>query len=302
MTVNKRPFFQPAASHQPAGPPGGHIWFTEYHSPVSGITVRAEKTLFTGKSAFQEIALLETEDYGRMLVLDGAIQTTERDEFVYHEMIVHVPLCTHPRPRRVLIVGGGDGGCVREALRHPEVERVTLVEIDGMVVELCRKFLPKIAGSLGDPRVEVCIEDGVRFVKNHKRAFDVIIVDSTDPVNMASSLTRAPFLRAAKEALAPGGVYACQSQGPVFEARGMRRIARTIRKVFPDAAHYLASVPTYPGGMWSFALASKAGKRPAAASFAPPRPLPKGALTRYYTPEIHRAAFALPRFVQEIIR
>ncbi|MDP6278416.1 MAG: hypothetical protein QGI11_07885, partial [Nitrospinota bacterium] len=125
MTVNKRPFFQPAASHQPAGPPGGHIWFTEYHSPASGITVRAEKTLFTGKSAFQEIALLETEDYGRMLVLDGAIQTTERDEFVYHEMIVHVPLCTHPRPRRVLIVGGGDGGCVREALRHPEVERVT---------------------------------------------------------------------------------------------------------------------------------------------------------------------------------
>jgi spermidine synthase len=182
------------------------------------------------------------------------------------------------------------------------VERVTLVEIDGMVVELCRKFLPKIAGSLGDPRVELCIEDGVRFVKNHTRAFDVIIVDSTDPVNMASPLTRAPFFRAAKEALAPGGVYACQSQGPVFEARGMRRIARTIRKVFPDAAHYLASVPTYPGGMWSFALASKGGKRPAAASFAPSRPLPRGVKTRYYTPEIHRAAFALPRFVQEIIR
>ncbi|MEE9257709.1 MAG: polyamine aminopropyltransferase [bacterium] len=293
MELKKRPFFQPAS------PPSGQVWFTELHSPDSGLTCRIEKTLFSGKSDFQEIRVFETADYGRMLVLDGAIQTTERDEFVYHEMIVHVPLCAHPKPRRVLIVGGGDGGCVREALLHPEVERVTLVEIDGMVVETCRKYLPKIAGRLKDPRVEVRIEDGVRFVKNHKRAFDVIIVDSTDPVNMASPLTRAPFFRAAKEALAPGGLYACQSQGPVFEARGMRRIARTLRGVFPGAAHYLAHVPTYPGGVWSFALAAKSGKRPEAIE---PRPLPKGARTRYYTANVHRAAFQLPRYVEEIIR
>ena len=293
MELDKRPFFQPVA------PPSGQFWFTEHHSPTSGITVRVERTLFMGKSAFQEAAVFETEDYGRMLVLGGAIQTTECDEFIYHEMIVHVPMCAHPNPRRVLVVGGGDGGCVREALRHPEAKSVTLVEIDEMVVDCCRRFLPGIAGKLDDPRVEVRIEDGVKFVQKHKRAFDVIIVDSTDPVNMASPLTRAPFFRAAKEALAPGGLYACQSQGPVFEARGMRRIARTLRKVFPGAAHYLANVPTYPGGVWSFALASNSGKNPAG---IPPRPLPKGVRTRYYTADVHRSAFQLPRFVEEIVR
>ncbi len=258
-----------------------------------------KKTLFSGKSPFQDVAVFDTEDYGHMLVLDGAVQTTERDEFVYHEMLVHVPLCAHPNPRRVLIVGGGDGGCVREALRHPEVERVTLVEIDQMVVDCSRKFFPTIAGKLDDPRVEVRIEDGVKFVKKHKRAFDVIIVDSTDPVNMASPLTRATFFRAAKEALAPGGLYACQSQGPLFEMKGMRRIARTIRKVFPNASHYLANIPTYPGGVWSFALAGKSGKSTASIV---PRPLPKGIRTHYYTTGLHRASFHLPRYVEEIVR
>jgi spermidine synthase len=289
----KRPFFQPNP------PPSGQFWFTEYHSPASGITVRVEKTLFSGRSDFQDITVFETEDYGRMLVLDGAIQTTERDEFVYHEMIVHVPLLAHPAPKRVLIVGGGDGGCVREALRHPGVERVTLVEIDGMVVECARKFLPGIASGLDDPRAEVRIEDGVKFLRGRRGEFDVIIVDSTDPVNMASPLTRAPFFRAAKEVLAPGGLYCCQSQGPVFEAKGMRRIARAIRKVFPKVSHYLAAVPTYPGGLWSFALAAKAGKSPAAIE---PRPMPRGMKTRYYTPDVHRAAFRLPRYVEEILR
>ncbi|MBT3351736.1 MAG: polyamine aminopropyltransferase [Nitrospinaceae bacterium] len=274
------------------------MWFTEYQSPGCGLTLRVKRSLFSGKSDFQDIQIFDTEDYGRMLVLDGAIQTTERDEFVYHEMIVHTPLCTHPNPKRVLIVGGGDGGCVREVLRHPEVEQVTLVEIDGMVVDLCREYLPKISGKLGDPRVEVRIEDGVKFVRNHKKAFDVIIVDSTDPVNMASPLTRVPFFRAAKEALRLGGLYCCQSQGPLFEARGMRRVARTIRKVFPDAAHYWAHVPTYPGGVWCFAIASKSGKRPERVE---PRPLPKGVETRYYTSELHQAAFALPQYVQELL-
>lgn len=251
------------------------------------------------KSEFQEVAIFETEDYGRMLVLDGAIQTTERDEFIYHEMIVHVPMCAHPNPRRVLVIGGGDGGCVREVLRYPEAESVTLVEIDEMVMDCCRRFLPTIGGKLDDPRVEVRIENGEKFVQKYKQVFDVVIVDSTDPVNIASPLTRAPFIRAAKKALAPGGLYACQSQGPVFEARGMRRIARTLQKVFPGAAHYLANVPTYPGGVWSFALAAKSGKKPAE---IPPRPLPKGTKTRYYTADVHRAAFQLPRFVEEIVR
>jgi spermidine synthase len=290
--IEKPPFFAQT-------PPRGKTWFTEFHSPGAGFTVQVKKILFAGKSPFQDVAVFDTEDYGHMLVLDGAVQTTERDEFVYHEMLVHVPLCAHRAPRRILIVGGGDGGCVREALHHPEVEQVTLVEIDRMVVDCCREFLPSIAGKLDDPRVDVRIEDGVKFVKSHRRAFDVIIVDSTDPVNMASPLTRVPFFRAAKEALEPGGLYACQSQGPLFEAKGMRRIARTLRKVFPNASHYLANVPTYPGGVWSFALAGKSGKRTAGIV---PRPLPKGIRTCYYTTGLHQAAFQLPRYVEEIIR
>ena len=292
MELDERPFSQPET------PQSGEMWFTEYQSPGCGLTLKVKKTLFSGKSDFQDIQIFDTEDYGRMLVLDGAIQTTDRDEFIYHEMIVHVPLCAHPKPKQVLIVGGGDGGCVREVLRHPEVERVTLVEIDGMVVDLCQKYFPKISGKLDDPRVEVRIEDGVKFVREHKNSFDVIIVDSTDPVNMASPLTRAPFFRAALVALRPGGLYCCQSQGPLFEARGMRRVARTIRKVFPCAAYYWAHIPTYPGGVWCFAIASKSGKRPEAMK---PRPLPKGVKATYYTGDLHRAAFALPRYVQDLL-
>lgn len=281
-------------------PPAGRTWFTEYHSPQAGITFEVGRTLFDAKSDFQRVTIIETADYGRMLILDGAIQTTERDEFVYHEMLVHVPLCTHPQPRRVLIVGGGDGGCLREALRHPSVEEAVLCEIDGMVVEACRKHIPSIpGGALDDPRATVLIEDGVKYVKKNKRAFDVILVDSTDPVNMASPLTRESFFRAAREALRPGGIYAAQSQGPIFEGKGMRRISRTIRKVFPKVDYYLAGVPTYPGGVWAFALAAKDGTAPAKRKF---RALPKSLEMRYYSADVHRAAFALPPFVQEILR
>ncbi len=276
------------------------MWFTEYHSPSTGITFRMKRTLFAGQSPFQRVAVVETEDFGRMLILDGTVQTTEKDEFVYHEMLVHVPLCAHPRPRRVLVVGGGDGGCLREVLRHPGVEEATLCEIDGMVVDCCLRFMPGVsAGAFDDPRARVRIEDGVKLVRRSRRAFDVIIVDSTDPVAMSSPLTRLSFFRAAREALAPGGLYAAQSQGPLFEARGMRRIAGAIRKAFPRVDFYLAGVPTYPGGVWSFALAAAGGKTPAA---RPPRPLPPGVETRYYSAEVHRAAFALPPYVREIIR
>ena len=158
MELTRAPFMPENPPAKPA------TWFTEFHGPGTGLTVKVLRTLYSAKSAFQEITVVETEDFGRVLLLDGIIQTTERDEFVYHEMLAHVPLCTHPEPRNVLIIGGGDGGCVREALRHETIERVTLVEIDGMVVDCCREFLPSIAGGLDDPRVEVRIEDGVKFI------------------------------------------------------------------------------------------------------------------------------------------
>ena len=293
MELTRAPFM-------PESPPGKPAtWFTEYHGPGTGFTMKVLRTLYSAKSAFQEITLVETEDFGRVLLLDGVIQTTERDEFVYHEMLAHVPLCAHPEPRKVLIIGGGDGGCVREALRHETVERVTLVEIDEMVVDCCREFLPSIAGGLDDPRVEVRIEDGVKFIEGCEDVFDVIMVDSTDPVAMASPLTQVSFFRAAKRALAPGGLYAAQTQGPVFEGHRMRRITRRIRRVFPGAATYLANVPTYPGGIWSFALAPKSARMNVRAK---PRALPPDEKTHYYSPEVHAAAFTHPPYVAEILK
>ena len=283
----------------PRPPDKGAFWFTEYHGPGTGLALKVRRTLYSARSAHQEIALVETEDFGRALLLDGAVQTTERDEFVYHEMLVHVPLCAHPAPRSVAVIGGGDGGCAREALRHATVERVALVEIDAMVVGCCREFLPTIAGRLDDPRVEVRIEDGAKFIERHRGAFDVILVDSTDPVAMAGPLTRLPFLRAARRALAPHGLYAAQTQGPVFEGRRMRSVSRRVGRAFPGASFYLAGVPTYPGGVWSFALASKSGRR---MSRVKPRPLPAREKTHYYSPAVHEAAFALPPYVAEMLR
>jgi spermidine synthase len=277
----------------------GEFWFTELHAPGTGITFRVKRVLQWTRTPFQELALVETEDMGRALFLDGTVQFTERDEFIYHEMMVHVPLCLHPRPRRVLVVGGGDGGCVREALRHPEVEEVTLVEIDGEVVDACRKHIPSTSSRLDDPRVRVLIEDGVAFMKRNRGSFDVIIVDSTDPVGMASPLTQAPFFRTAQAALTPQGLYVAQSQGPIFDGKEIGRIGRTARKVFRHATHFLASTPTYPGGLWTFLLAARGAKNPAALQ---PRPMPKGEKTRYYSAEVHRAAFVLPPFVQDFLR
>ncbi|MEK6711134.1 MAG: polyamine aminopropyltransferase [Nitrospinota bacterium] len=293
MGLKKPPSSSLEALHQ------GEFWFTELHAPGTGITFRVRRVLHWARTPFQELALVETEDMGRALFLDGTVQFTERDEFIYHEMLVHVPLCIHPRPRRVLIVGGGDGGCVREALLHPQVEEVTLVEIDGEVVEACRRHIPSVSSRLGDPRVRLLIQDGVKFMKENRGAFDVIIVDSTDPVGMASPLTQAPFFRTAQEALTPQGLYVAQSQGPLFDGREIARIARAARKVFRHAAHFLAPTPTYPGGLWSFLLATRGPKNPAALE---PRPMPRGAKTRYYSTGVHKAAFVLPPFVQDFVR
>ena len=210
MELTKAPFM-------PERPPGKPAtWFTEYHGPGTGITMKVLRTLYSAKSAFQEITLVETEDFGRVLLLDGVIQTTERDEFIYHEMLVHVPMCAHAEPKNVLVIGGGDGGCVREALRHETVARVTLVEIDGMVVDCCREFLPSIAGKLDDPRVEIRIEDGVKFIEGREKAFDVILVDSTDPVAMASPLTKTSFF--------PGGEARPRAGRPVRRADARPRV------------------------------------------------------------------------------
>ncbi|HHV63238.1 MAG TPA: polyamine aminopropyltransferase [Firmicutes bacterium] len=276
------------------------LWFTENQTNDLKLSCRITRTLHREKTEFQDLAVVDTVEYGRMLVLDGAIQTTVKDEFVYHEMIAHVPMLAHPAPEKVLVIGGGDGGTVREILKHPGVREVTLVEIDRRVIEVSRDLLPETSCGLGDPRVNIRIEDGIKYVKETRRAYDVIIVDSSDPIGPAVGLFSYDFYKAVFEALADDGMFVAQTESPFLNQNLIRQVYADISKAFPVAKLYLAPVPTYPGGLWSFTAGSKVYDP------AEPRDVgekrPEDLETRYYTREVHRAAFVLPPFVAELLR
>ena len=272
------------------------LWFTEKQTDALALSLLVNKTLHRERTPFQDLAVLETVQYGRMLVLDGVVMLTEADEFVYHEMIAHVPLLVHPDPRLVLVIGGGDGGTVREVLKHPSVEKVVLAEIDERVIEVSRRFFPTLSVGFTVPRLELAIGDGIEHVRNHPGAYDVILVDSTDPIGPGVGLFEADFYRMAAAALRPGGILAAQTESPFVNRDLIRRIHKNMKAAFPFRRLYLASIPTYPSGLWSFTLAAQ-GEVP----YLAPRVLP-GLATKYYTPEVHRAAFILPPFVAELVR
>jgi len=276
------------------------VWFTELQYSGLKITCKVLQTLHREMSPFQEIVVLDTEMFGRMLVLDGAIQATIADEFVYHEMLAHVPVCSHPDPKDVLIIGGGDGGCAREVLRHQQIGSVTQVEIDRRVVDVSRHFLPELACSFDNPRMSVCFEDGIAFVKDKEACYDVILVDAPDPVGMAAGLFSREFYESLYQALRPDGIFASQTESPFFNKDLINKVYGGVSSIFPITGLYLANVPTYPSGLWSFTIGSKKydpaqGPTETAGSMA-------GQGLRYYTPEVHRAAFALPPFVQALLR
>lgn len=270
-------------------------WFTENQTANLRISCRVKAVLHREKSPFQEIAVYDTEQFGRLLALDNVIMTTDADEFVYHEMMAHVPLVTHPDPKRVLVVGGGDGGVVREVLKHPVVS-VDLVEIDGRVIEVCKEFFPSISSGLGDPRVRVIVADGIEHVRNSAGLYDVIIVDSTDPVGPAVGLFEEAFYRSVRDALADGGLFVAQTESPFYNRDLIGRLQRTLRGIFPSVFLYLASIPTYPGGLWTISMGSK---RHHPDLFQADRAARLS--TRYYSAGIHRAAFILPPFVRELL-
>ncbi|KJR99317.1 MAG: spermidine synthase [Peptococcaceae bacterium BRH_c4a] len=274
-----------------------NLWVTEYQSENLTIGCRVLKTLYREKTRFQEIMIAETLQFGKMLLLDGVIQTTVADEFVYHEMITHVGLNTLEKPRRVLVVGGGDGGSVREILKHKSVEKVTLVEIDGKVVESARAFLPEISCGLNDPRAEVIVDDGIKHVKENPDTYDMIIVDSTDPVGPAVGLFGADFYRDVYNALTENGLFVAQTESPFYNRELIPRIIGDVRSIFPVARFFMASIPTYPGGLWSFTMGSKKHD-PLEVDI---NSIPKME-TRYYNPEIHSSSFVLPEFVKELVK
>jgi spermidine synthase len=247
--------------------------------------------LWEGRSPYQRVEILDTVPFGRALVLDGALQTTEADEFLYHEPLVQVPLLAHPAPRRVLIVGGGDGGALRHALLHLGVQQAVLVEIDELVVRACQTWLPSLAGgAFEDSRGQLFIGDGLAYLRDVSAPFDVILVDSTDPVGPAEGLISEEFYRLAAGALADDGILAMQTGSPLLMRDELELAAERMRAVFPIVATYLGHVPSYPGVLWSFTAASRR-LDPSLPRREPPPGL------RFYTPEIHRAAFALPPYL-----
>lgn len=272
------------------------LWFTERQTRHVGLSLQVRSVLHQERTPYQELAVVDTPAYGRVLLLDGMVQTTEGDEFFYHEMLVHVGLFTHPNPRKVAVIGGGDGGAVREALKHPEVEEVTLVEIDERVVAAARTYLPALSGALADPRVRIVFEDGIRHVAEHPGAYDCVLVDSTEPVGAAVGLFSESFYRSAAAALREDGVFVAQTESPLFNADLIRQAFGGVRASFPLARLYLCHVPTYPSGMWSFTLGSK-GPDPLQASEERMRAVQ----TRYFRPALQKAAFELPAFVQELV-
>lgn len=270
------------------------LWFTEYQNENLSIGLRIKETLHSEQTDFQGLDVIETEQYGRMLVLDGCVMTTDKDEFVYHEMLTHVPLHTHPNPKKVLVIGGGDGGAIREIIKHPSVEKAVLAEIDGRVIEVSKQYFPYIASGLSDPRVDVQVTDGIEYVKNHPNEFDVILVDSTDPIGPAVGLFAVEFYQSVFNALKEDGLFVAQTESPFAHQELIAKVQQDVKSVFPQAYLYLAHIPTYPTGMWSFTMGSKRHQ---------PLDVTTSRVTdtKYYTAKVHQAAFALPRFVEEII-
>lgn len=273
------------------------LWYTEKQTENFGITMKIKQTYVHEQTDFQELAMIETEEYGNMLVLDGMVMTTERDEFVYHEMVAHPALFTHPNPAHVLIVGGGDGGVVREVMKHPKVQKAVLVDIDGKVIEYSKQYLPSIAGKLEDPRVEVIVNDGFMHIHDHKNTYDVIMVDSTEPVGPAVNLFTKGFYQGIYDALKEDGIFVAQTDNPWFKAELIQSVNRDVKEVFPIVRVYCANIPTYPSGLWTFTMGSKKYDPLAVNESAIPE-----LDTKYYSPRLHKAAFALPKFVEDLTK
>ncbi len=271
-------------------------WVEETLHADLHVKLKADKVLYDSQTAHQRLEIFENATFGRVMALDGVLQTTEADEFIYHEMLAHLPILAHGNVRKVLIIGGGDGGMLEEVLKHREIEKVTMVDIDDTVVELAKQHLRAICGAaFEDPRGELVIADGTAFVKDCAEHYDVMIVDSTDPIGPGEALFTQDFYAHCKSCLAEGGVLVTQNGVPFMQAGELSGTLAALKALFTDAACYLATVPTYVGGPMAFGWASDDRQlREVTVEVLQRRLEGSGIETRYYTPEVHLAAFALP--------
>jgi spermidine synthase len=278
-------------------------WFEEKLYPNYGQRFLITRTLYRKKTPFQTLEIFETPTFGRVLALDGICQTTEKDEFFYHEMMVHPALFAHGRPHKVLIIGGGDGGILEEVLKHKTVERAVMVEIDGSVVDVCRKYLPSICGkAFDDPRTDLVIADGVRYVSETAEKFDAILVDSTDPIGAAEVLFGTGFYAACQRCLTPRGILVTQNGAPFLQRDEFTTTRKRLKKLFRDTGFIFAPVPTYIGGLMALSWSSQDAKiRTVSLKTLDARFRRARIKTRHYTPEVHRAAFTVPRYLQRYL-
>lgn len=278
------------------------LWFTEEHTDNVRFTIKVDKHIFSEQSPFQRIDFFDTNEFGRVFALDGYIMLTQKDEFIYHDMIVHVPMATNPNIKKVLLIGGGDGGSVRELTRYSTIESIHMVEIDQRVVECCREFLPQTSSKLDDSRIRLFYEDGIKFISTKQNEYDLIIVDSTDPIGPGEGLFTEEFYKNCYGALKDDGILVNQHESPYYDntAKLMKRTHKRIKQFFPIVKVYQFHIPTYASGHWLFGFASK--------KYDPVKDLDDkawnslGLETEYYNTELHKASFALPNYVIKMLK
>jgi len=273
-------------------------WFEDKHTENVKLDIKVRSVLYSGRSLYQKIDILDTYEFGKILVLDGIIMLSERDERFYHEMIVHVPMFSHKNPKNILIIGGGDGGAVREIMKHP-ITSVNLVEIDEKVIELSKLHFPELSSELGGDRVNINIAPGEEFIRQVKNKYDIVVVDSTDPSTIAKHLYENRFYSDCFSALRPDGIMAVQIGSPFYIPSIIGSIFRRLEEVFPIAKLFVGYVPTYSNGFHSFAFCSK--KYDPIENFQKQRYEHLNINTIYYNDEIHRSCFSLPNFVEGIL-
>ena len=276
------------------------LWFTEVHSADAKMSIRVDKQLHSEQSEYQRIDVFESPEFGRFLILDGYMMLTEKDEFIYHEMITHPAMASFPGVKKALVIGAGDGGTLRELSRYKTIEHIDMAEIDERVVEVCREFIPRTACGLDDPRVHIHYEDGLKYVRRKEDFYDLIIVDSTDPFGPGEGLFTSDFYGNCYKALTENGILINQHESPYYaeDAKAMQRAHRRIREFFPICRVYQAHIPTYPSGHWLFGFASKTID-PLCFDAAGWNAL--GLKTRYYNTELHKGCFAIPNYVIDLL-
>lgn len=277
------------------------LWYTEQQTDEVRFSIKVKQHLYTGKSEFQDVDVFESQEFGKFLTLDGLMMVTEKDEFIYHDMITHVAMATNPNIKKVLVIGGGDGGTVRELTRYSHIEKIDMVEIDKLVVDVSREYLPITASKLDDPRVSLYFEDGIRFVADTKEIYDLILVDSTDPIGPGEGLFTTEFYQNCFNILSDNGILVNQSESPYYDqfSHEMKRAHKKIKNIFPISKVYQFHMPTYPSGHWLFGFASKKLDPIKDVDFDKWNAL--GIKTKYYNPQLHVGCFALPSYVQEML-